>query len=383
MTPTPLRSAEGLRLERFFALHERRARHLLCTSDVEPLRLAELLELARPETRELWDGLALGYTEPGGMEALRAEIAALYDGVEPDEVLTFAGAEEAIFVSLHALLGPGDHAVVTWPGYQALQDVAAGTGADVTLLPLDEANGWALDPDDLRRAIRPTTRAVIVNFPHNPTGAVPDRGSFEAIAAIAAEVGACLFSDEVYRELEHDPADRLPAAVGFGGRAASVGVMSKAFGLAGLRIGWLASADHELLRRTATFKELVSSGCSAPSELLALIGLQAREALLDRSRSILAANLELLDAFLAEWEGVFDWVRPRAGCVGFPRLDAAHDVEELAAGLVEQEGVLLVPGSVYDHPGNHFRIGFGHSDFAVGLAGLDRYARRELRGSGR
>ena len=375
---TTLHGVKGLRLERFFAEFGPRAEHLLCTSDVEPYRLRDLLELADGETRALWEELTLGYTDPGGLPSLREEIAGLYNGVEPDEVLTFAGADEAIYVGLNAILRPGDHAVVTWPGYQSLREIAHAAGADVTLVPLDPADGWSLDVDAFRRAIRPTTRVVIVNFPHNPTGALPSRETLDAVAAIAAEASACFFSDEVYRYLEHDPQDLLPAAAEYGGGAVSVGVMSKSFGLAGLRIGWIATQDHELLARISTYKDYISACSSAPSEVLALVALRARATILTRSRFLIAENLALLDRFFATWEGVFDWVRPRAGCVGFPRLHSAFAIEQLAVQLVEQEGVLLVPGSIYEYPGNHFRVGFGHADLPVALAGLERFAQREL-----
>ncbi len=377
MTATSLHSVQGLKLERFFAELGAKAEYLLCTSDIEPYRLHDLLALADSELRARWDRLALGYTDPGGMPALREEIAGMYVGIEADEVVTFAGADEAIFLALNAILRPGDHAVVVWPAYQSLHEVAYAAGADVTLVPLDP-DDWELDVEELRRAVRPSTRVVIVNFPHNPTGALPPRATLDAVEAIAAEVGAHLFSDEVYRHLEYDEADLLPAVAEYGGLAVSVGVMSKSFGLAGLRIGWLATKDRELLQRISTYKEYISSCNSAPSELLALIALRARETVLARSGGLLAENLTLLDAFFAEWEGVFEWVRPRAGCVGFPHLRAELDVEELAIRLVEEERVLVVPGSIYDYPGNHFRLGFGRADLPIALAGLERFARREL-----
>ena len=180
----------------------------------------------------------------------------MYAGIEADDVVTFAGADEAIFLALNAILRPGDHAVVIWPAYQSLHEVAHAAGADVTLVPLDP-DGWELDVEELRRAVRPTTRVLIVNFPHNPTGALPSRRTIAAVEAIAAEVGAHLFSDEVYRHLEQDPADLLPAAAESGGRTISVGVMSKSFGLAGLRIGWLATKDRELLQRVSIYKEYI------------------------------------------------------------------------------------------------------------------------------
>ena len=203
--------------------------------------MAELLALADDETRALWDGLELGYTESTGHPLLRREIAALYETIDPDEVLTFAGAEEAIFCLMNVLCGPGDHVIVTWPGYQSLYEVARAAGADVTLHELHETDGWAIDLDLLRSQVTPATRLIVVNPPHNPTGMLPDRATFEALVSIAAEAGAHLLVDEVYRGLEFDPADRLPTGADAGPLGISLGVMSKSYALAGLRIGWLAT----------------------------------------------------------------------------------------------------------------------------------------------
>ncbi len=285
-------------LERFFARWEFAVRYLLCASDVEGYPMAELLALADDETRALWDGLRLGYTESTGHPLLRREIASLYDSIEPDDVLTFAGAEEAIFCLGSVAVGPGDHAIVTWPGYQSLYEVARAAGAEVTLHELREENGWAIDLDLLRRQLRPETKLIVVNVPHNPTGMLPDRDTWDGLVAIAAESGAHLLSDEVYRYLEFDEADRLPAgADALPGRGISMGVMSKSFAMAGLRIGWLATKDRELLDRAARHKDYTTICSSAPSEILSIIGLRARDRVLDRSRAIVATNLVHLDRF--------------------------------------------------------------------------------------
>src|SRR6478735_12610698 len=197
-------------LERYFARWEFAVRHVLGASDVEAWPMADLLAIADDESRALWADLRLGYTESTGHPLLRGEIAALYETVEPDGVLTFAGAEEAIFCLINVLVGPGDHAIVTWPGYQSLHEVARAAGADVTLHELHEADGWSLDVERLRRAVTPATRLIVVNAPHNPTGMVPDRATFDALVAIAADAGAYLLMDEVYRGLELDEVDRLP-----------------------------------------------------------------------------------------------------------------------------------------------------------------------------
>ena len=267
-------------LERYFARWEFSVEHLLCASDVQGLPMSELLALADDETRALWDGLTLGYAESSGHPLLRREIAAMYDGLAPEDVLVFAGAEEGIFCLVNVLLGPGDHAVVTWPGYQSLYEIARATGADVTLHELREDAGWALDLDLLRGQVTSATRLIVVNAPHNPTGMLPDRSTFDGLVAIAEEAGAYLLLDEVYRFLEFDDDDRLPAAADATERGVSLGVMSKSFALAGLRIGWLATRDRDLLERCASFKDYTTICASAPSEILAIIGLRARETVL-------------------------------------------------------------------------------------------------------
>ena len=367
-------------LERFFARWEFNARYLLCASDVEAYPMAELLSLADDEMRARWDGLRLGYTESTGHPLLREEIAGLYDSVDPDEVLVFAGAEEAVFCLMGVLLGPGDQAMVTWPGYQSLYELARANGADVTLHELSETNGWAIDVDRLQSEIRPETRLIVINVPHNPTGMTADRATFDSIVKLAESSGAHLLVDEVYRGLEFDPAIRLPAGVDASPRGISLGVMSKSYALAGLRIGWLATHDRELLDRITRLKDYTTICSSAPSEILAIIALRARETVLERSRAIVAANLERLDDFFGDWADRFEWVRPRAGSIGFPRLTVPGvRIDDWAAQLVEAEGVLLLPGSQFGYPGNHFRLGFGRRDLPEALDRLVAFAERTLR----
>ena len=369
---------EDFELERFFARYEFAVRHLLCASDVEGWPMADLLALADSETAALWHGLRLGYTAAPGHPLLRAEIATLYESISPDEVLVFSGAEEAIFAAANVLLGPGDHAIVVWPAYQSLHAIARAAGADVTLHELHAADAWAIDVDLMRRQVTPRTKLIVVNVPHNPTGALPDAATYGAVAEIAAEAGATLLSDEVYRYLEFDPLGRLPAGADIGPHGVSVGVMSKSFALAGLRIGWLASHDARLLDAAARFKDYTTICASAPAEILSLIALRAREAVLARSRSIVDTNMALLDGFFARRPEQFAWVRPRGGSIGFPELRAGVPIDRFTDELIAAEGVLLAPGSIFGHAGNHFRVGFGRSDLPVALAGLDAFADRTL-----
>jgi len=359
-------------LERYFAKWEFAVRHVLGASDVEPYRLDELLALADDDARRRWESLSLGYTESLGLPALRSEIARLYRSIGPDDVITFAGAEEGVFLGMHALLRAGDHAVVVWPSYQSLHEVARSIGASVTLVPLDPSD-WSLDVDAVAAAMRPNTRVIVVNTPHSPTGGQLSAAQLTQLVSIAERHGVHLFSDEVYRLLEHG-APALPAAVDCSDRAISLGVMSKAFGLAGIRIGWIATRDRSLFARLASFKDYTTICNSAPSEILALIALRAKDRVLERSRAIVLENLALLDGFFARNGDRFAWVRPRAGSVCFPTL-LRGDVDEFAASLVEREGVLVVPGSQFAFPGNHFRLGYGRRDMGEALLRLEALAR--------
>jgi len=360
-------------LERYFARHEFGAKHQLCCSDCESLSIGELLSL-EPEARERFERHWLGYTETQGSQTLRGEICRLYRTIQPEHVLVHAGAEEAISLFVQSALGPGDHVIVHSPCYQSLAEVARSVGCQVTPWQAREEAGWALDLEELRGHLRPNTRAVILNTPHNPTGYLMPRESLQALSALCQEREMLLFSDEVYRELEHDPADRLPAACDLGEHTVSLGVMSKAYGLAGLRIGWVATRNAALLARMAELKDYTTICASAPSEFLAELALRHGTALVERNHRIIAANLAVLDEFFAAHGDRFVWRRPTAGPIAFPRL-IGEDVDVFCDVLLEQAGILLLPGSVYGDTGNHFRVGFGRKNLPEAVARLEAFLR--------
>ena len=362
---------EDFAIERYFARWEFSVRHQLSASDVEPYTLHELLRLADDDARDRWERLSLGYTESAGLPALRNEIAALYPGFGAEQVLVAAGAEEMILLAMLATLQPGDDAVVVTPAYQSLRSVPAALGARVIEVRLREENGWQLDPDEVARARTPRTRAIVMNFPHNPTGAQIDDATLRRIVGIAEDAGALLFSDEVYRGLEYHESDRLPPAATLSTSAVSLGVMSKSFALAGLRIGWLASRNLALLDRVARLKDYTTICSSAPSEVLALIALRRRETVLARSRAIVAANLAHAHMFMAEHASRLGWIPPRAGSVALPRfrdLDATAVSERLA----KSGAALLMPGPIFGTHPSHFRIGLGRRDLPHALQALSQ-----------
>jgi aspartate/methionine/tyrosine aminotransferase len=354
------------RLETYFSRWEFTARFHLTASDAQTMTVRDLLDLADADGRDQWEHLNLGYTQTWGLPALREAIASTYDQVAAGDVVCFAGASEAVYLAMQALLDPGDHAVVLTPNYQTAETTPASI-CEVTGVALRPEDGWALDLAAVEAALRPTTRVVSVNFPNNPTGAVPDEGTWRALAALCEERGIWLFSDEVYRGLELPPRSPLPQAADLSPTALSLNVMSKAYGLPGLRIGWIACRDRQVLRRLERAKHYTSICNSAPSEVLALIALRAREAILARNRQIVSGNLPVFGAFFARFPDLFDWAPPDGGCVAFPRYLGTDGVEAMCTDLAEQEGVLLLPASIYASqltatPADRFRIGVGRRD---------------------
>ena len=358
-------------LERYFARWEFAVDHQLSASDVEPLTMAEVLAMADADSKARWDRLALNYTESAGLPALRAEIASMYERVEPSGVLVFAGAEEAIYLTMLALLGPDVEAVVVAPAYQSLFEVGRAAGARVHLVSLEFERGFELDVGAIERAITPRTRLIVVNFPHNPTGAHISRTTQRRLVEIANDAGAVLFSDEVYRGLESSPDDSLPPAADLSATALSLGVMSKSLALPGLRIGWLATRNAPLLDRIARLKDYTTICSSAPSEILALAALRARDRILERSRGIVKANVETARRFMAAHADAVEWVPPRAGSIALPRFRSLS-ADAVSTQLAEQHSVLLMPGSVFGVEQRHFRLGLGRKDFPAALDALGR-----------
>jgi aspartate/methionine/tyrosine aminotransferase len=374
-------SLPDFRLEVYLGRFEFTARYHLTASDAETLTISELLAMASDEERGAFEGLHLSYVPVPGSDRLLDAISGTYESVGPEEVLTFAGAEEALYWAIQELIGPGDHAVLTVPGYQSVESVALATGAEVSGLLLRPETGWSLDLEELEGLLRPETRLVAVNFPNNPTGCVADAEDFRRLAALCDEREIRLLSDEVYRGLELDAERRLPQAADLSPTAVSLNVMSKSYGLPGLRIGWLACRDRGLLERLERRKHYTSICNSAPSELLAAIALRNGESIRARNREIVAANLPVFDEFFARWDDLFEWEHPSGGCVCFPRYAGAEGVEELCRRLVEEEGVVLLPASIFESdlaevPGDRFRIGLGRRHPGPALAAFERFLAR-------
>jgi aspartate/methionine/tyrosine aminotransferase len=257
-----------------------------------------------------------------------------------------------------------------------LKEVALAVGCEVGEWSAREENQWALDFDELRRLVKPNTRAIVLNAPHNPTGYLMSREDYLALHEFALDRNLLIFSDEVYRESEYDPAERLPAACDMGNHAVSLGVMSKTYGLAGLRIGWIATKNRMIYEKMAEAKDYTTICNSAPGEFLAEVALRHRARLIENNLALIRGNLQVMNDFFARHADLFSWVRPRAGSMAFPRL-LEGNVEEFCDSLVRNVGVLLLPGAVYGDDGNRFRLGLGRRNLPQAIARVEEYLGRK------
>ena len=359
-------------LERYFAKYEFNTRFLLSSSDCESRPIEELLSFesgADEKFRKLW----LGYIDSRGGPELRAAICSIYSRISADQILCFAGAEEAIFLFMHAALSAGDEIVVHQPCYQALAEVPRALGAKVVPWLARVEHAWALDLDELSQLVTKRTKAIVVNLPHNPSGFLMQASDFQKLSEFAESRGIILFSDEVYRESEYDPCDRLPAACEVSPSAVSLGVLSKSYGLAGLRVGWIATRNARVLERMAELKDYTTICNAAPSEFLAALALRHRAKLTARNLEVIGSNLKELDRFFEKYADRFSWIRPKAGPIAFPKALKGSS-RELCKNAVTKAGVMLLPGIVFGSEyENHFRVGFGRKNMPEALKALESF----------
>ena len=362
------------RLETHFARWEFSADHHLTASDAESMTLSELLALATDDQRNAFEKLWLGYTETWGSPAVRAAAAAIYDSIDSNQVLCFAGASEAIFAANNVVLDPDSHAVVVTPNYQSHETLPLAI-CDATGVPLDPDDAWSLDIDRVAAAIRPSTKLITINFPHNPTGAILSRERYDALIELCRHHGIYLLHDEIFNGLGPTGTEHLPFVADIYERGLSINVVSKAWGLPGLRIGWIASQDTELLSRMERLKHYLSICNSGPSEHLAVIALENRDRIIARNCGIIDENLPKWDAFFDAHPARFSWERPDGSCMGFPRYLGGDGVEMFCRRLVEESGVLLLPSTIYrtelgDSIPDRFRLGYGRRGLDEGLTAI-------------
>jgi len=367
---------EPFLLERYFARYEFKVHYLLSASDCESLSAADLLVLADADARARWERLSLSYTESQGDPTLRAAIAAQYTTLKADDVVVLV-PEEGIYIAMRTLLTAGQHVIAIAPAYQSLFELAQSIGCQVSPWPVTlGADGWRLELDQLAALIRPETRLLVINFPHNPTGYLPDRAFLDAVLDLARRHNLIVFSDEMYRGLELDPAKRLPAVADLYEQGVSLAGLSKTHAAPGLRLGWLATRAPGLVDRCVAYKDYTTICHSAPSEALGLIAVRATDHLLARNRALIRANIRHAESFCAAHPGLFRWLPPQAGSIAFPQYLGPEGADAFSQAVLDAEGVMIVPGSLFNAPGPHFRVGLGRANFPEALGRVAAYLAR-------
>ncbi len=365
------------RLETHFSKWEFKAKYHMTASDAESMSMRGLLAMATPEDREMFEGMWLGYTETYGAPDLREEIAQTYANQRASDILCFAGASEGIFAANTVLLDEDSHAIVVTPNYQSHETLPVAI-CEATGVPLDGDDNWTLDIDRVADAIRPNTKLITINFPHNPTGAILPLDRYHALIELCRKHGIYILHDEIFNGLGPSDAKHLPFVADIYERGLSLNVMSKSYGLPGLRIGWIACKDQEILSKMERMKHYLSICNSGPSERLTMIALRNRDKILARNCAIVDENLPKWDAFFARYPDLFEWQRPEGSCMAFPRYTGPEGVEAFVASLVEESGVLFLPSTIYSSdlsstPNDRFRLGFGRKNLDEGLAALEAH----------
>lgn len=343
-------------LERWQSVWEHRVRFNLSESGVHPLSAAELLNLSGGNLDQL-TRLRLGYPQGNGSDQLRERIAALYPGASPDQVLITVGSAEANFIVCWALLRKGDRTAIVAPTYMQTWGLAENTGAPVVPIRLAAERGWEPDLEEIEHAIAPGTRLVIVTNPNNPTGRVLSSGARDAIVARARATGAWLLADEVYQGAELN-SRTTPSFWGSYDRLLITNGLSKAYGLPGLRIGWVVG-PADMIESLWQRHDYTVIGPSTISDLLAIQALGARDAILRRTRTILNTNYPILDAWLRRFGDLFTWQPPEAGAICFVRYRNRLSALDLVEQVRARHSILLVPGEHFGMP-QHLRIGYGN-----------------------
>ena len=368
---------DRFQMERTQSLYENEVRWNLSESGVLPLRVEELLEgeAGRGELLET----ALKYPEANGSKLLRERIALFYPGAKTENVLVTTGTSEANYTTLWGLLEKGDRVAVMLPSYlQAWGIARAYAGSADTYRLVERRRGlgrrWALDVDSLERAVNKKTRAILVTNPNNPTGAVLTDEEMEAVVAAARRVGAWIVSDEVYRGAEISTDEPSPTFWGRYGKVIVTAGLSKAFGLPGLRIGWIVAPPAQTARLWG-YQDYTTLTPSMLSDRLARTALEPgrREQILARTRDILRRQLPVIEAWVRGHEGVLELISPRAGAIALVRYRLPIGSVRLFDRLRLEKSVLITPGAHFGI-GKYLRVGYGYEIGKVreGLARIDQ-----------
>jgi aspartate/methionine/tyrosine aminotransferase len=335
-------------------------------------RANELLDLEGEPARERYLNHKVVYSRPAGADSLREAIAEM-QGVPFDSVQVVTGASEALTLVMWLAAEPGANVIVPLPGFATFSALPESLGLDLRFYHVRRENNFHIDVDEIQRLADSHTKLILINSPHNPTGATVSDSEMESLHEFAAQRGIQLVSDEVYHPIYHGPATKSAARLP---HATVISDLSKAFSLAGTRTGWMIEHDAKRRQQYWTARAYFSICNSTPGEILSEIAIRHRAAVLKKTHEAASRNLQLLDGFMTAHSHVLGWIRPRGGMTSFPWLVSGEDARPFCRAATEH-GILLAPGDCFDVP-SHFRLGFAAAgaDFAKGLDRLSDFVKK-------
>jgi aspartate/methionine/tyrosine aminotransferase len=373
---------KSFKVERWLNTYENDADYEMAETDVKPFILKELLELGDfKNLEEQILNIKLGYNPTSGSDKLKETVASLYRyNTKPENVLITTGAIEADYHVTNSLVNKGDTVIAQFPAYQALYSTAEARGAKIKYWRMKPENEYKPDINELKRLIDEKTKLVVLNIPNNPTGAVISEVQLKTILKWAEEQDFYVLCDEVYHELELIKGVIPPYGRSLSKKAVSVGSMSKAYGLSGLRLGWIVG-PKEIVQKCWEGKDYTTISNAPLSDFLATFALINREKIMQRNLTIARKNFKTLLTWFKQHEYFFDYIMPEVGVLCFPKLkNIPLTSEELCKKIFNEKKLLLVPGECFDMPG-HLRIGFGgdSKNFNICLTILSEYLNRNFR----
>ncbi|MGU7961040.1 aminotransferase [Streptococcus suis] len=362
-------------VEEWLNVHENSAVYDIAGVSISALTLEELFTLSGTNPEDFYkklQGTKLNYGWIEGSPAFKEAVSQLYEQVSPEQILQTNGATGANLLVLYSLIEPGDHVISLYPTYQQLYDIPKSLGAEVDLWQIEEENGWLPDLEKLRQLIRPNTKMICINNANNPTGAVMDRAYLEELAEIADEVGAYILSDEVYRSFSGLD---VPSIIDVYDKGIAVNSLSKTYSLPGIRVGWVA-ANHQVTDILRDYRDYTMICAGVFDDMVAQLALASRKEILKRNRRILEENLAILDQWIEE-EPLVSYIRPAVVSTSFVKIAVDMPMEEFCLQLLQEHGVLLVPGNRFDRDG-YVRLGFAceQETLIKGLEKLSQFLRR-------
>lgn len=359
------------KLERYFAKHEFTAKYLLSSSDCDGYELKYVLDGASAKELALWENMKLGYTESEGNPLLRKIISTNYKKQSIDNIVV-ATPGELNFISMNVLLDSLDHVITVAPCYQSLYEVVKSIGCELSNW-YPSQDDWTFDTKKLEQLIKPNTKLIILNFPHNPTGSYLSLDQLNEIIRIARENNSYIFSDEMYHKLMVSELPELPPLCDLYEKGISLWGASKTFGLAGLRTGWLVSQDKEFLARVVSYKDYLSICNSAPSEVLTIMALNNMDRFILPNLKKIKRNIALFAEFAKNQKVIENFVPPRAGTTSFVKLNIECSSLEFSDHLIKETGIMTVPAEMFEYEGKYIRLGFGRENFPEMLEILGGY----------